>query len=296
MQKDFLFLNYSWVWGSTTYFNYFREKGHTIDIFNETNLPTHLEHTYKNVVLYLHEGSTIPITNHLLNNYLKDSFLIQHDDTDEEQIQVWSNRKPDLYMQRELTKDTIINSNTPVIPFHFPMKSIFDEKLNEEKIYDVSFVANMTNQRRWKFVDYIIELSKNELSHLNWYIDVKGADYTPGHATENFKSVTNKSKIGLHYFGNSYDSTRIWEILSCKTALLMPKMRNLSVSDDFMPLKNYTVFNDDMSDLKDKILELLDSDNYIKKAEEGFNEYNSYHNVEKSCEYYYNQIMKYCKK
>ena len=98
-------------------------------------------------------------------------------------------------MQRELTDNTKINTNSPVIPFHFPMNSIYDENLNQEKKYDVSFVGNMTNQRRVPFIDYIISLSQNELSHLNWYIDVKGANNKPGYATENFKSVTNNKTI-----------------------------------------------------------------------------------------------------
>lgn len=295
MEKDFLFFNYSWVWGSTTYFKYFESMGHSIDIVDETSINDFIpKHDYKNIVLYLHEGNTIPRTNKIIEHY-KDSFLIQHDDTDEEQLQVWSNREPNLYMQRELTNNTIINTQSPVIPFHFPMNSIYDKNLNEQKIYDVSFIGNMTNRRRLPFVEYIIKLSQNELSHLNWYIDVKGSNNKPGYATENFKSVINQSKIGLHYFGNSYDSIRIWEILSCKTALLMPKMKNLSISDKGMPLTEYVTFNDDFSDIKEKIISLLEGEKWKEIAKTGHNAYNR-HNVEKCCEYYYNQVMKYCKK
>lgn len=295
MEKDFLFLNYSWVWGSTTYFKYFEKMGHTIDIVDEQSIGNFIpKYNYKNIVLYLHEGYTFPYTNSIIENY-KDSFLIQHDDTDEEQLQVWSNREPNLFMQRELTNDTKINTQSPVIPFHFPMNSIYDENLNQEKKYDISFIGNVTNQRRIPFVDYIINLSQNELSHLKWYIDVKGATNQPGYATENFKSVVNQSKIGLHYFGNSYDSIRIWEILSCKTALLMPKMKTLSVSDIAMPLNEYVIFKDDFSDLKEKILFLLENDKWKEISEIGHKAYNN-HNIEKCCEYYYNQVMKYCKK
>jgi hypothetical protein len=294
--KDFLFFNYSWVWGSTTYFKYFEKMGHTIDIVDENTIFNFNPNVkYKNVVVYLHEPHQLQKINHLLNNQLSDSFLIQHDDTDEEQLQRWTHREPNLFMHRELTNSTIINTNSPVIPFHFPMNSIYDDSITEKK-YDVCFIGNMTNQRRKPFVDYIIELSKTTLKHLNWYIDVSGSEYKPGFATDDFKRITNQSKIGLHYFGNSYDSIRIWEILSCKTALLMPKMRNLSVDSNHMYLNGYCEFKDDYSDLSEKIEYLIKDDNYKSYADTGFISYNDYHNIEKCCEYYYNSVMKYTKK
>jgi len=297
MKKDFLFLNYSWVWGSTTYFNFFKEKGHSVDIADENTFQHYLsqnEYGYKNIVLYLHEPYQLSIINRFLNTKFRDSFLIQHDDTDFEDVQIWTNREPNLFMQRELTNQTKKNSNNPVIPFHFPMNSIYDEKLNEDKKYDVSFICNMTNQRRKPFVDKIIDLSKNSLSHLNWYIDFGGAEYKPGFATESFKNVVNQSKIGLHYFGNSYDSIRIWEILSCKTALLMPKMRSLSVTEEFIPLVNYESFNDDFSDIESKILYLLENDRWKDLSLKGHNEYHEKHNIQKCCEMYYNKVINYC--
>lgn len=293
--KDFLFFNYSWVWGSTTYFKYFEKMGHSVDFVDENSIHGFVPQCeYKNVVVYLHEPNQLHKINYLLNNQLSNSFLIQHDDTDEEQLQRWTNREPNLFMQRELTSNTIINTNSPVIPFHFPMNSIYNES-EGEKIYDVCFIGNMTNQRRRPFVDHIIELSKTKLSHLKWYIDVAGAEYKPGFATEPFKNVVNQSKIGLHYFGNSYDSIRIWEILSCKTALLMPKMRNHSVDKNHMFLEGYCEFNDDYSDLSDKIEYLIKDDTYKQYAENGYNTYNNHHNIDKCCEYYYNYVMKFAK-
>jgi hypothetical protein len=294
--KDFLFFNYSWVWGSTTYFKYFEKMGHTVDFVDENTIHSFTPNCkYKNVVVYLHEYHHLTKINHLLNNELRDSFLIQHDDTDEEQLQRWTNREPNLFMHRELTDNTKISTNSPVIPFHFPMNGIYDDSITEKK-YDVCFIGNMTNQRRRPFVEYITYLSKTKLSHLNWYIDVNGANYKPGFATEDFRKITNQSKIGLHYFGNSYDSIRIWEILSCKTALLMPKMRNHSVDNNHMLLENYCQFNDDYSDLEEKINFLLTDDNYINLSNKGQNEYNLNHNIDKCCEYYYNSVMRFAKK
>jgi hypothetical protein len=290
--KDFLFFNYSWVKNSTFIFNKFKEKGHSIDIVDEKTIRDFIPKCkYKNVVLYLHENWTIPITNFLLENFLQDSFLIQHDDTDFEQIQKWSNREPNLFMQRELTKNTIINTNSPAYPFHFPIESIYEEKYQKKDI-DISFIGTMTHYRRLPFVNHIKSLSQTSLKNLNWYIDVKPVDTrTP----ELFKEMTNRSKISLHYFGNSYDSIRIWEIISAKTALIMPNMRNLSVSDSYMPFKEYITIKDDFSDLEEKINYLLEMDRYKTIAEEGYNSYNNFHNPDKCFEYYYSVVTKYCK-
>ena len=301
MNKDFLFLNYSWVWGSTTYFNFFEEKGHSIDIIDEKNFHNFLSTTtnkYKNIVVYLHEPHQLKIINHFLETKFKDSFVIQHDDTDSEQLQKWINKEPDLYLHRELTKNTNIKTNRPVISFHFPIKSLYDSKLNENKKYDISFIGNMTNNRRKPFVEYILDLSKNKLKHLNWYIDFLGTkdpSASPGIASKQFKEITNQSKIGLHFFGNSYDSIRIWEIMSCKTALLMPKMRNVSVDKNNMYLKNYTIFNDDYSNLEEKIYFLLENNNYKNISEKQQTHYINNHTILHCCENYYNNVIKYAK-
>jgi len=168
MEKDFLFFNYSWVENSTFYFSQFSKMGHDIDIIDETNIRDFVpKYKYKNIVLYLHENWTFPITNYIIDNFGKESFLIQHDDTDNEQLQRWSNRKPDLFMQREYTNNTILNSyggtidsigpriemdKTPIEPFHFPINSMYDESLQEKK-WDVCFMGRPTNTRRESFIN-----------------------------------------------------------------------------------------------------------------------------------------------
>jgi hypothetical protein len=290
--KDFLFFNYSWVKNSTFIFNKFKEKGHSIDIIDENTIRNFIpKYKYKNVVLYLHEHWTIPITNFLLENFLQDSFLIQHDDTDFEQIQKWSNREPNLFMQRELTMNTTINTNSPVYPFHFPIESLYDEKYQNKEI-DVFFMGTMTNHRRLPFIKHVEMLSKTSLSHLNWCLDIKPTDTkTP----DIYRQNLNNSKICLHYFGNSYDAWRIWESISCKTALIMPNMRNLSVSDSYMPFKEYITIKDDFSDLEEKINYQLEMDRYKTIAEKGYNSYNNFHNPEKCFECYYSLVTKHCK-
>jgi len=291
--KDFLFLNYSFVWGSSTYFKYFAEKGHSVDIANERTYLSYLANpnvSYKNIVVYLHESSQLAAINDYVDRH-PGSFLIQHDDTDSEQILHWTRREPDLYMRREQTRDTRRTTPSPMYPFHFPMNSI---AVPSEKVYDVCFVGTMTSQRRMAFAQKLKKLSEGSLRHLRWYIDVKDyPGWVPGYASEGFASAANKSKIGLHYFGNSYDATRIWEVLSCDTALLMPALRCV-IPEQPLALDAYEQMADDFSDLEEKILGLLENDRWKEVAKRGLEEYNAYHTREKCCEYYYATVMRHC--
>lgn len=288
MQKDFLFFSYSWVKNANIIFKQFENAGYSCDYVYENNLYSFKPlNDYKIVVLYLHEHNTIPTTNNLIDTFYKYSFLIQHDDTDEEHVQKWLNKKPDLIIQREYTNNTINKLGSPMAPMHFAVESIYQDLPKE---YDVSFIGTMTNDRRRPFINKILELSKTSLKHLKWYIDIAPRDTrTP----EKFKEIINKSKIALHYYGNSYDSLRIWEIASTKTAILMPKMKSLSVTKEYMPFEDYETFKEDFSDLEDKLLYLLDKDNYKILGEKSFNSYNLHHNPQKCFEYYLNCIKKY---
>ena len=293
MTKDFLFFNYSWVRNSTILFeNFAKIKGHSIDIVDEKSIqdfkPTC---KYKNVVLYLHEPWTIPLTNNIICNHCQDSVLIQHDTTDHEHVQIWSKRKPDLVMQRELTDSTINKWDCPVRPFHFSIESIYDNE-KYERDYDVSLMATMTNPRRAPFVQHAVELAKGKLSHLNWYLKVTPRDVrTP----EKYREICNRSKIGLHYFGNSYDSIRIWELASCKAAIVMPHMRNHSVRDEYSPFSEYCAIRDDFQDLEEKILHLLEKDRHRELAQRAFDDYELNHKPEKNFERYYAQIKQFAK-
>ncbi len=291
--KDFLFFNYSWVENSTILFNNFEKlKGHTIDIVDEKTIYDFKPQCkYKNVVLYLHEYETIPLTNHIIDNYCQDSVLIQHDTTDHENVQVWSNRQPALVMQRELTPNTQNPWNCPVEPFHFGVESIYEgEKYQRD--YDVSFVANMTNQRRAPFAHHVLNLANGSLSHLKWFVQVTQQQLRE---PQKYSEICNRSKIGLHYFGNSYDSLRIWELASCKAAIIMPHMRNLSVTDNEVPFKHYTTIRDDFQDLEEKILYLLEEERYKEQAEKCYNDYEANHKPEKYFQHYYDKIMRYAK-
>ena len=305
--KDFLFLNHHGIPNSTFIFESFIRRGYDCDIVDEKNIQnfmnSEIKCKYRAVFLYLHYEQYTPITNYIIDNFCKDSILIQHDDTDEEDIQVWSNRNPDLVMHRELTDATKSIRTSVVAPHHFPW---IGAKIKEikDRPYDVCFVANMTNPRRIAFVKRLQELMTGSMKHLNWYVNVEPHANTPfswydknlfGQKTHNFEEVINMSKIGLHYFGNSYDSHRIWQLASAGTAILMPKMRSKSVSSIGMPFDEYEIISDDFSNLEEKILELLENDKWKDVGQAAQRAWEERHYPEKCFEYYHDLVIKFMK-
>ena len=286
--KDFLFFNYSWVPNSTLYFNSFINAGYDCDIVDEVSI-THWEPSdkYRAVVVYLHCVEPRAKINYWIDNYFQDSFLIQHNTTDHEQIQTWTNRTPDLIMQRELFDGTENPNNIPIEPFHFPIPSVYDSSY--EQVNDVMFYGCMTNPIRKPFTEKIIQLS-GSLSHLKWDIKVTGG----GHRTpEEYKEAINQCKIGLHYFGNSRDSIRIWEIASTKAAMIMPKLRMKSTSEEHMPFTEYESIRDDFVDLEEKILHVLENDRWKDLGKRSFEAFENRHSPEHCFKYYENTIRKY---
>lgn len=305
--KDFLFLNYSFVPNSTYYFKSFERKGHTIDIVDENTIvsfrPTC---NYKNVVLYLHGGENTPhpIADKLINDHFQDSVLIQHDDSDMEDIQNWSSRKPDLVMHREYTIHTKNPRGCNIGTFHFPVHSWFDPRITDKE-YDVCFLGNMTNPRRVRFADKLLNLMAGRLSHLKWKVNIEPHVNTPSHfyptnkflpQGEDTRSIINKTKIGLNDFGNSYEQWRTWEYASAGVAILCPKMKTRCVNEkQFMPFDKYLSFSDDYSDLGDKIEYLLENDRYAEYGKAAKFAYDNYHTPEMCFESYYSQVMRHAR-
>jgi len=303
--KDFLFLNHHAIPNSTFIFESFVRRGYDCDIVDQTTLQEFINKgiccKYRAVFLYLHEENTIPLTDYIIDNFCKDSILIQHDDTDFEDVQIWSKRTPDLVMQREFTDATKSSRPCFIAPHHFPWVGAKIDSIIERP-YDVCFIANMTNPRRIPFVKRLYELMTGNLKHLNWYVNVEPHPNTPmfwynrnvfGEKTKNFKEIINMSKIGLHYFGNSYDSHRIWELASAGTAILMPKMRCKSVQEGAMPFSEYETMADDFSDLEQKILYLLENNRWKKLGDKAQKEWEKNHYPEKCFEYYHDLILRF---
>lgn len=291
--KDFLFFNYSWVQNSTFIFKSIESLGYSCDFVDESSISSfEPKEKYKCVILYLHENWTIPITDYLINNFFQDSFLIQHDDTDFTDVQIWSKKIPNLVMQRELIESSMTPyPNVPTYGFHFPITSKYDSSITEKPI-DICFLGNMTNPRRAPFVNKVSELANNKFKYLKWHLDI-GNKSGQTVTTKEYVEIINKSKIGLHYFGNSYDSWRIWELASSKTAIIMPKMKNISVSKYGIPFEDYCVIRDDFQDLEEKIILMIENDNYKKFAKKAFDNYNENHFPEKCFEYYFDKIKKH---
>ena len=289
--KDFLFFNYSWVPNSTLYFKSFIDAGYDCEMVTELNLTSWQPTSeYKTVVVYLHDEDQLPIINYWLDHspFLQDSFLIQHDTTDHQDVQHWTNRKPDLVMQRELFEGSQNPRGVTVEPFHFPIPSIYDSSY--EQTNDVMFYGCMTNEIRRPFTEKILELSQGSLKHLKWDIKVTGnGDRTP----EEYRKAINQCKIGLHYFGNSRDSIRIWEIAGTKAAIIMPKLRMKSVSEGYMPFNEYVAIEDDFSDLEEKILNTLENDRWKCLGEQSFKAFKQRHSPEHCFRYYHETVRRY---
>jgi hypothetical protein len=288
MKKDFLIITNKKSYAANNVFNQFKNdfNAELLYISQIRNFNPQGK-SYKNIILC--SGGYNPLCFDLLENNFKDSNLIQHDTTDSEDVQKFlPTRAPDLIFQRELTNNTKnIFENVSIEPIHFAIDSIYDEQYQMKDI-DVSMMMTMTNQRRAPFVQHALELSKNKLSHLNWHIRVTRQSV---HTPDEYRQVCNRSKVGLHYFGNSYDSIRIWELASTKTAIIMPELRLKSTMDSHMPFKNYEKINDDFTDLEEKIIYLLEQYRWRTLAQKSYNDYNLNHNPIK-CYQKYCEVLK----
>jgi len=285
MKKDFLCIDYSWVPNSRFIFMKLSER-FSCDIVDEKTLDNFpYAEDYSNIILYLHEPHTISKTNKIIDRY-KNAKLIQHDDTDFEDIQIWTTKKPDLIFQRELTLKSKNPWGSTVVPHHFPIFSMKEDF--GDKQYDVFFMGTLTNTRRLPFIQKIVELQKTTLNHLKWKLMLTPADHrTP----KEYKKSINQSKIGLHSPGNSFDSWRIWELASCGLCTIMPKLPLLSVGDGYMPYNSYVEIRDDYSDLEEKILYCLESERWKDIGESNLLEYTNDHTPEK-CFLHYLKMLK----
>jgi hypothetical protein len=281
MQKDFLCFDYSWVPNSRFMFNKLSETGYSVDIVDEKNYESFdYAEDYRFIILYLHEYYTISLTNQIIERY-PNAKLIQHDDTDLVDIQDWSEKTPDLVMQRELVPWSKNPRGCTTIPHHFPISSLYNE--NTEKENDIFFYGTMTNNRRFPVVKKLWELKEGALSHLKWDMVVTAADQrTP----EEYKKAINNCKVGIHCFGNSYDSWRIWELASCGVCTIMPESPLLSISPEHNHYDEYIRCQDSFDDIEEVIEEALSDNNWRKMGEKALAAYDESHSPQKCFELY----------
>jgi len=290
MIKDFLFFNHSWVPNSSYIFKCFEKCGYSCDYVDEKNIMNFVvKNEYRVVVLYLSIGWTIPYIHNILEKHCKNSFIIQHDDTDYEHVQKYYSTSPHLIMQRELTDNTVNPYGCPIYPNHFAIPSVYDEDLQStDKQFDVIFLGTPSNPRRESFIRKIVNLSEGKLSHLRWFIR-----YHPVRTPQEYLYVVNKTKIGLNYPGNSYDSWRIWELASAKVCTIQPELKLKSVQPDYMPYDEYIRIGEDHEDLEEKIIQQLKNDTYKEIAQSSYDSYHKSHTPEKCFEKYHEIVCKY---
>jgi len=281
MQKDFLCFDYSFVPNSRFIFNGLAETGYSVDIVDEKTYESFdYAEDYRFIILYLHEYYTISLTDQIIERY-PNAKLIQHDDTDFVDVQSWSNRQPDLVMQRELVDDTRSPWDCPILPHHFPMPSMYSK--NTEKENDIFFYGTMTNNRRFPVVKKLWELYKGELSHLKWDMVVTAAnERTP----EEYKKAINNCKVGIHCFGNSYDSWRIWELASCGVCTIMPESPLLSISPEHNHYDEYLRCDDNFDNIKEVIEDALSNNKWKEMGKKSFAAYNENHTPERCFDIY----------
>lgn len=286
MIKDFLFIHYSWVANATYIFRSFEKCGYTCDYVTEKEIMENWLPTcqYRTVVVYLHDYA--PRVNFILENYLKDSFMVQHDDTDFVDVMNYYSRTPNLILQRELTAQSRNVHNAPAYPMHFPMPSIWHDEYQKNKIYDVCFLGCPNHPRRNIFISTIERLRENELKHLNWFIK-----YEPTRNWFEFQQIVNQSKIGLNFPGNSQDSLRIWELASAASCIIMPQLKILSIQEPGREFNQFVPINLACSDLKGKIVNCLENDFWKQQGQLALQSYNQFHSPEKCFERYHNIVM-----
>jgi hypothetical protein len=285
--KDFLFLHFSWVPTASYIFHAFEKCGYTCDFVTEKDIQNWVPKCkYRVVVAYLHDYAHY--VNRIVSEWLPDAFFVQHDDTDFPNIMSYYSRSPDLVFHRELTEQSINPYACTAYPMHFPVPSLYNEQQQEEKLYDVCFLGCPNSPRRNIFIETIQRLAKEELSHLNWFIK-----HEPTRNWQEFQYVVNKSRIGLNYPGNSWDSLRVWELASAGICIIAPEPQVLSIREPGIEFNQYVKIDMTCNDLADKIQWCLQDDRYKKIGHTIKESYLTNHSPEKCFERYYNRLCKH---
>jgi len=280
--KDFLAFH-----GNSLNFNFkilcetLADMGYSVDLSDEKSaLSFDYDDNYKFIISCAHsENLHYKFIINLIRKKYSHVPLILFDDTDWNRKTMKFAIRPFIVFKREF------NGNTKKIRgvscFQMP-KIVHDNYHPEiEKIYDVSFVGTTTSKSRAAFFEKIRQLKKE-----NWLIhETKHAYDMP---YDEYIKIINQSKISLSCFGNGYDTIRYWEIISCKTAILSPKVP-LYIPDDLTE-EEAVFFREDMSDLEGKIDYLLENNRWQTFARKGYEAFERRHSNIKRTEYFLTKI------
>jgi hypothetical protein len=255
--------------------------GYTVDRVDETNI-TEFPYgdQYRYILMCWHSENT---HYRFIKDLVKSKYsripIILYDDTDWNYKTMKIAQKPFMVFKRELNEKTRKIRGVPY--YHMPKIVCDNYNPDIEKIYDVSFVGSITSKSRAAFFEKIRQLKRE-----NWLIhETKHAYDMP---YDEYIKIINQSKIGLSYFGNGYDTIRYWEIISCKTALLSPRVP-LPIENDLSD-EEAVFFRDDMSDLEEKIDYLLWGDRWKAFSESGYRAFITRHSNIKRTEYFLARI------
>lgn len=253
------------------------EFGYTADRVDEASLTTFQYHdNYKYIIMCWHsELEHYSFIKKLIKRRYADTPIILYDDTDWNVKTMKFYKKPHIVFKRELSEKTKKIKN---VPYYSMSKIVKDNyRLEVEKIYDVSFVGAVTSKYRDILYDKLDHIKKD-----SWFISKNKYPY------DDYIRILNQSKIGLSTFGNGYDTIRYWEVISCKTALLSPKIP-LDIVDDLTE-KEMVCSDADASDLEEKINYLLENDRWGIYAENGYEAFQKRHSNIKRTEYFLAKI------
>ncbi len=226
--------------------------GYSVDLVDENNIGTNsLAATYRFILLCWHDD---------LENWSKiertikqypNAVLVQFDDTDwSDHIMGAGKLRPHIIFKRELTND--ISSSVPCYPFP---KTAPDLLNNSTRDIPVSCILNNTNARRARLIDFLSSFKKED-----WVVKMGAVPF------KEYVNILNRSKIEISFYGNGFDTIRFWEILSCGAALLTPRIPLIIPDIDESCLVYY---KNDFEDLKQKIYEMLENDNWRSIGESG---------------------------
>ncbi|WP_289023299.1 glycosyltransferase [uncultured Salegentibacter sp.] len=179
----------------------------------------------------------------------------------------------DLIFKREMLKDVDYPSNVYPCPFAFNMDSIKNTTKVTAKKYDVSFWANESHISRTKIFSLLkgkYDCEENGTSRECSFgsFNRKGNFY--------FEELK-RCKIVLNVRGMGWDTLRFWEVPALGTFMLSQKP-SIVIPDDFTDKMNIAYFENDFSDLYEKIDYYLQNDSVREKiASAGYEHLCKYH-------------------
>ncbi|MEM3833400.1 MAG: glycosyltransferase [Thermoprotei archaeon] len=149
-----------------------------------------------------------------------------------------------------------------------------------DKIYDISFVANLTSPLRIKVYYKLLEISRKYKLNSFLYL---GRKFATGIPWSKYVKIIAKSKLSVSVPGGSFDTARYWEIPYHGTALISWEPW-IKIPNNFIDGES-AIFFRKINELEKKILDYLKSDKWETLARNGRKHFLQNHTPEKRAEY-----------